>query len=1728
MPKRKRPLALLSIDGCPRNSLGPISQISIAENILSHYQFDCSEDGVGYSEDDSIGIGDMFDLIIGTGTGGLVACMLAVLKMNITEAKTAYIRFCESALRAESKTKQERGEDLKRALENLLDGVDVSAVGSGRKISCIKMKDIEELASPCKFAVTVMTCANTSSPIILRAYRGRSASVNCTLLEALLATLSDADTFPSVEIENEEFISANIGHLNPSEDLLHEVTSIFCDDAITTIVSIGPGRPLPVSVRDSGFSQAVHDHAELCQAASERMSTRFSRYQNLWFRFEVDTLQPDPKADWGAVVSHSRIYSGRAATQDLFRALSSTLIRRPVGLKVVDLFGLEPGALQRIERGVDQATSRVENIYDDWRLRDLEVKWSASYNSADINHLYPRLCTMGTRKILIERIESWVKDAHQYSHISLCWITGHPGTGKSTILRTMCKRLDKERLLVESYFCSIQLPSKDSKYIFPTIALRLSSYFPSFRKHLIAKLQKEPSCAYAPLEGQFRELLCAAWTEASLENRSRSPFVVVIDALDECDGGDEILSLLIDCIENGGLRGLKFLVSSRPMRSLVERFRRLHYQPLLELDNVDTVEVSKDIGRFLSESLNERLQASQIDQLIILTHGLFIFASTLIKYLLPSSGFPDYHIQRKYQNIMEQKEKSLNTLYEVILVEALSPDSSGFKERLRVLHTISFVKEASSASVIADIIGVTIPKILSVARSLHPVLSVTAPDDPILVIHKSFYDFIISRLDGPFEYSSLSHHELTLSCLSQMNRLRFNICNIQSSFTMDEDLEQPPINSIGRTLEYACQHWWEHFQMCTENDQQNIENSIEQFLMEKGLFWIETMILLGNERRCRDVLIEIASSPLRKKNFESTLRPLVLELSDIVSRFMTISPKMTSHLYLSVLSLWEGKSIDRWKQHFYNLPRVLSRRIDGGKNCMVSMNVGSRVKSVAFSLDGTRIVSGSDDKCVRIWDAQSSLPLNELNGHRKLVNSVAFSPDGTRIVSGSKDKSVRIWDAQSGRQLNKLNGHRKHVNSVAFSSDGTLIVSGSNDSSVRIWDAQSGLQLNKLNGHHSCVNSVAFSSDGTRIVSGSFDKCVRIWDAQSGRQLKKLNGHRNCVNSVAFSPDGTCIVSGSYDHSVRIWDALSGRQLNKLDSHRGCATSVAFSPDGTRIVSGSDDKCVRIWDAQSGRQLNKLDDHRSCVTSVAFSPDGTRIVSGSYDDSVRIWDALSGHQLNKLNGHHSHVNSVAFSPDDTRIVSGSWDYSVYIWDVQSGRQLKKLNGHQNCVNSVAFSPDGTCIISGSWDKSVCIWDVQSGRQLKKLNGHQNCVSSVAFSPDGTCIISGSWDKSVCIWDAQSGLQLNKLDGHRKHVNSVAFSPDGTRIISGSSDKSVRIWDAQSGLQLNTLNGHQRHVNSVAFSSDSTRIVSGSNDKSVRIWDAQSGRQLNKLNGHGQCVISVSFSPDGTRIVSGSSDNSARIWDAQSGHQLNKLDGHGHWVSSVAFSPDGTRIVCGSDEKCIRVWDAEHLHKLSDCQLNDNSGLLYPTIQFSTHLQQHYAEPDLETTHTDPLFFPVGQPHVDSSNLPVLQLNPISNSYHTRDDGWVVTSLAETGVELKLLWLPPSLRPFYPALLMEISDSGFNRIDLSGCTFGNGWFNISGEGHEQLDTSARFMRPTFDPKKQGLRSGNVEQNQTMIRAIEGSVSGTGNEELHPTPPHTVEDSLSGSTKKISNWWKGMFN
>jgi len=162
--------------------------------------------------------------------------------------------------------------------------------------------------------------------------------------------------------------------------------------------------------------------------------------------------------------------------------------------------------------------------------------------------------------------------------------------------------------------------------------------------------------------------------------------------------------------------------------------------------------------------------------------------------------------------------------------------------------------------------------------------------------------------------------------------------------------------------------------------------------------------------------------------------------------------------------------------------------------------------------------------------------------HTKSVTAVAFSPDGTRILTGSDDNTARLWDATSGKVVAILSGHTNWVSAVAFSPAGTHVLTGSGDDTARLWDAATGKAVATLSGHTGSVEAVAFSPDGTRVLTGSDDYTARLWDAASGKTVATLSGHTGPIKAVSFSADGTHVLTWSEDKTARLWSLFKSAQ----------------------------------------------------------------------------------------------------------------------------------------------------------------------------------------------------------------------------------------------------------------------------------------------------------------------------------------------------------------------------------------------------------------------------------------------------------------------------------------------------------------------------------------------------------------------------------------------------------
>lgn len=622
------------------------------------------------------------------------------------------------------------------------------------------------------------------------------------------------------------------------------------------------------------------------------------------------------------------------------------------------------------------------------------------------------------------------------------------------------------------------------------------------------------------------------------------------------------------------------------------------------------------------------------------------------------------------------------------------------------------------------------------------------------------------------------------------------------------------------------------------------------------------------------------------------------------------------------------------------------------------------VERAAFSPDGTRIGTVSDDGSYRVWDTSTGSELlnvssdphwdlkGEACGCHPRGSKVLFSRDGARMITlhvslpnnplAENTVALKTWDISSGKQLQavSLDVFPGLTTSDALSPDATRMAFSGEDNIATVWDLTAGRLLATLQGHAGAVLDVEFSPDGTRIATASADGTAKIWDARTGNLILTLSGHTQPVVGVAFSPDGTRLATASDDSTAKIWDAQTGRELLTLSGHTNSLTSIAFSPDGRRVATASIDRKAIVWDAEKGTILFNFLGHGAAVDSVAFSPDGNRLVTASRDNTAKVWDLSPTREWLTLSGPS--IRGFGASADGKRVAAAYPDGTVQVWDTLSGAPLITLpgkglqegkpegsgdvslfqgilgspfrdlqQGEREGTGIVAFSPDGSRLVRSNDDKTVRVWDVAAGKVLFELMGDWSTPIGVAYSPDGSQIATTrSSDYTAEVWDAASSRRvftLSATDG-----NSIAFSPDGNLIATGYLSD-VMLSDAHTGKFKDILTGQTVPVFGLAFSPDGKRLVTGSRDGTAIVWDLATGKQLFTLSGHTSSVFAVAFSHDGTRIATGSYDGTTKIWDAATGKELLTLYGHTGKVNGVAFTPDDTRLITSSEDGTIRFY-----------------------------------------------------------------------------------------------------------------------------------------------------------------------------------------------------------------------
>ena len=495
----------------------------------------------------------------------------------------------------------------------------------------------------------------------------------------------------------------------------------------------------------------------------------------------------------------------------------------------------------------------------------------------------------------------------------------------------------------------------------------------------------------------------------------------------------------------------------------------------------------------------------------------------------------------------------------------------------------------------------------------------------------------------------------------------------------------------------------------------------------------------------------------------------------------------------------------------------------------------------SLAYQNNTIAAGFDNFDIIFFGALTGSQTAVLSGHTGPVKSLAFSLDGTFLVSGSSDGTVKLWDVQTGRAIKTLYGHKKAVTSVSISVDNTMIASGSDDETIHLWNIKAGgYCIMEGCGH---IETVTFSPTNPQLLlASSAHGIMQQWDTNGHQIGSSVHGHH-----PVFSPDGTQFVSHK-DTTVTIRNTNSRLVVVEFNLTKA-PIHYCLSPDGRFIAVAADcDGIIYLWDITSPKPslIQNLIGHISEIRSLVFSSSLT-LTSASMDNSVRFW------QINTLPSDSSisdiestpptsaPIRSVSLQTKDGLAFSLDKRGVVKTWDISTGC----------CKESYQTGAQGMHLgdmqLIGS--RLILVWHREGTEDIYIEDIGQGVLQTLHVPPWSTGGLRIAGDKSrilhvggglIQAWDMWTGESMGKKNISRNFHYFSSLQMDGSKVLVCSSE-SVQGWDfgalGSTPIQFSVTSSARPCLNLIE-----TKDVIRDRITQVRIQDGVTGKEVFQLCG----------------------------------------------------------------------------------------------------------------------------------------------------------------------------------------------------------------------------------------------------------------------------------------------
>jgi WD40 repeat protein len=445
----------------------------------------------------------------------------------------------------------------------------------------------------------------------------------------------------------------------------------------------------------------------------------------------------------------------------------------------------------------------------------------------------------------------------------------------------------------------------------------------------------------------------------------------------------------------------------------------------------------------------------------------------------------------------------------------------------------------------------------------------------------------------------------------------------------------------------------------------------------------------------------------------------------------------------------------------------------------------SSISDLDLSPNDLEVALGLDNgtaAIVSVADGQVSKIFGKTGDDVKL----AYSPDGTTIVTGSSNGDVSFWSGPDYATPRTIKVGQDAISDLAFSPDGAhLAVAEVDGRNARVLNVFSGEQEILLGAHRSGIAAIAYSKDGSQVLTAAYDGTAKVWDVRDRSGTPPVSMQPGKIAVAASSADTALFVVGAADGSAGFWRKDHNESFWPLPNKGAAITAVAISPDKKRAMLGYKTGAATVFDIATGKPVKDLPGHGVTTSSVGFSDDNSRIYVGYQDGSVVVSSATDWVELVRLPEFEegagidpaTESNLATLSPDTTLAAVSAAD-DINLWNLGTKEKLQTLSPQDGWVRAMSFSKDGKRLLVGANGGGTArLWSVPDATTLAtfELSG-SGAVPAVALLNSSRLVLTGTSEGWVILWSDVGGAPLAVLARRKSPVVALAPLSDETGVV----------------------------------------------------------------------------------------------------------------------------------------------------------------------------------------------------------------------------------------------------------------------------------------------------------------------------------------------------------------